>query len=193
MELLLSFHSDETPVQLDVPRGWRHWRGTIAVEGAELEAIEATDFVNPGTQLLEREGNGARFATHTRGDWSSLRLTLSNVQPGAAIVLDLDEARETGSAPPFVRLPVTIPGQRVRLGLADLRRGRLERALPADGYPDDGITLRHIICDGERDVAFSYTDAREPQEGDYYYIRVRQVNDAMAWSSPVWVGGYPSR
>jgi hypothetical protein len=64
-----------------------------------------------------------------------------------------------------VRLPVTIPGQRVRLGLADLRRGRLERALPADGYPDDGITLRHIIRDGERDVAFSYTDAREPQGG----------------------------
>ena len=92
-----------------------------------------------------------------------------------------------------MRLPVTIPGQWVRLGLADLRRGRLERALPADGYPDDGITLRHIIRDGERDVAFSYTDAREPQEGDYYYIRVRQVNDAMAWSSPVWVGGYPSR
>ena len=27
----------------------------------------------------------------------------------------------------------------------------------------------------------------------YYYVRVRQVNDAMAWSSPVWVGGFPSQ
>ena len=106
----------------------------------------------------------------------------------------VDELKsETGSAPPFVRLPVTIPGQKVRLELGDLRRGRLERALPADGYPDDGITLRRIITDGERDVEFSYTDEREPRGGDYYYVRVRQVNDAMAWSSPVWVGGYPSR
>ena len=192
-ELLLSFHSDEIPVQQDAPRGWRHWRGTMAVEGAELQTIEATDFINPGTQFLEPEGNGARFATHTRGDWSSLRVTLSGVQPGAAIVLDLEEARETGSAPPFVRPPSTIPGQRVRLGLADMRRGQLERTLPADGYPEDGITLRRIIRDGERDVEFSYTDEREPGEGDYYYVRVRQVNDAMAWSSPVWVGGYASR
>ena len=113
--------------------------------------------------------------------------------PGAAIVLDLEGALETGSAPPFVRRPVNIPGQRVRLGLADMRRGQLERPLPADGYPEDGVTLRRIIRDGERDVEFSYTDEREPGEGDYYYVRVRQVNDAMAWSSPVWVGGYPSR
>ena len=193
MELLLSFHSDATPLQPDAPRGWRHWRGMMTVEGAELEAIEATDFINPGTQFLEPEGNGARFATHTRGDWSSLRLTLSNVQPGAAIVLDLEEALETGSGPPSVRRHVDIPGQRVRLGLADMRRGQLERLLPADGYPEDGVTLRRIIRDGERDVEFSYTDEREPGEGDYYYVRVRQVNDAMAWSSPVWVGGYASR
>ena len=143
--------------------------------------------------FLEPEGNGARFSTHTRGDWSSLRITLSNVRPGASIVLDLEEARETGSAPPFVRPPLTIPGQRVRLGLADMRRGQLERGLPVDGYPDEGITLRWIISDGERDVEFSYTDEREPREGDYYYVRVRRVNDAMAWSSPVWVGGYASR
>ena len=59
-----------------------------------------------------------------------------------------------------------------------MRRGQLERPLPADGYPEDGVTLRRIIRDGERDVEFSYTDEREPGEGDYYYVRVRQVNDA---------------
>ncbi len=184
---------DETPVPLDAPRGWRHWRGTLTVEGADLDAIEATDFINPGTQFLEHEGNTARFATHTRGDWSSVRMSLSNVRQSAQIVLDLEEARETGSAPPFVRSPVTIPGQTVRLRLSDMRRGRLERALPAEGYENDGVTLRQIIRDGPRDVEFVYTDEREPQEGDYYYVRVRQVNDAMAWSSPIWVGGYSSR
>ena len=163
------------------------------MEGADLDAIRGMDFVNPGTQLLEHDGNGARFATHSRGDTSSLRMTLSNTRQGAAIVLDLDDATETGSAPPFVRTHVTIPGQEVRLRLGDMRRGRLERTLPADGYTDDGITLRQIIREGERDIAFSYTDADDPLAGDYYYVRVRQANDAMAWSSPIWVGGYPSR
>ena len=28
---------------------------------------------------------------------------------------------------------------------------------------------------------------------DYYYVRVTQLNGAHAWSSPVWVGGEPTR
>ena len=65
--------------------------------------------------------------------------------------------------------------------------------LPVADYPDDGILLRRIVTDGVRDVRFSYTDEDDPNQGDYYYVRVRQANDAMAWSSPIWVGGYSSR
>ena len=193
-ELLLSFHSDETPTHPgDAPRGWRHWRGTLRVDGATLDVIRGSDFVNPTTQFLEPGANGAQFATNTRGDTSSLRLTLSDVQPRARLVLDFDDARETGSAPPFYRPPADIEGTEVILRLGDLRTGRLDHAMPADGYPDDGITLRRIIREGVRDVSFTYTDTDDPRQGDYYYVRVRQVNDAMAWSSPIWVGGYPSR
>ena len=151
------------------------------------------DFVNPGTQSLTHSQNTARFVTHTRGDTSSMRLTLTSVQPGATVVLDLEDATETGSAPPFYRLHQTIEGDIVRLRLADLQQGRLDHLMPIDGYPDDGITLRHIVTDGERDLTFSYTDDDSPNQGDYYYVRVRQANDAMAWSSPIWVGGFPSR
>ena len=70
---------------------------------------------------------------------------------------------------------------------------RLERAVPVVDYPDDGLTLRHIVTDGERDISFSHTDERAPNQGDYYYVRVRQANDAVAWSSPIWGGGFPSR
>ena len=192
-ELLLSFYSEETPLHDgDAPRGWRHWRGDLTVTGARVDAISATDHVNPTTQSLERHESGARFTTNTRGEMSSLRLTLSNVQPGAAIVLDLEEASETGSAPPFYRERATIEGGQVRLRLADLRGGRFEHKMPIENYPDDSITLRRIV-DGERDVEFSVTDSDEPRQGDYYYVHVRQLNDAMAWSSPVWVGGYPSQ
>ena len=199
-EWLLSFSSDATPLHPgDAPRGWRHWRGQLRANGAVLESITGTDLVNPTTQHVEIEParNGARFATNTRGDTSSLRMTLSGIRPSASIVLDLEEARETGSAPPFFRPPADIPERRVRLTLS---AGGVDRAMPIDGYPDDRITLRRLIRNGPRDVSFSYTDEDnprtdddDPRQGDYYYVRVRQVNDAMAWSSPVWVGGYPSR
>ena len=192
-EWLLSFSSDAAPLHPgDAPRGWRHWRGRLRVNGAVLEAISGTDFFNPTTQSVEHEPdrNGARFATHTRGDGSSLRMTLSGIRPSASITLDLEEARETGSAPPFFRPPADVPERRVRLTLA---AGGVERDVPAAGYPDDRITLRRLLRGGPRDVSFSHTDDDEPRQGDYYYVRVRQVNDALAWSSPVWVGGYPSR
>ncbi len=64
--------------------------------------------------------------------------------------------------------------------------------MPIEGYAD-GVVLRWIVTDGPRDLRFDYTDDEDPRQGDYYYVRIRQANDAMAWSSPVWVGGYPSR
>ena len=190
-EWLLSFSSGEEPVHLgDAPRGWRHWRGEVRVTGATVDAVSATDFVNPTTQFVERTAAGARFATHTRGDSSSLRFTLSGIRPSVAVAIDLEETRETGSAPPFYRPPAIIPPARLRL---TLNAGGIDRAVPVDDYPDDRVTLRRVIRNGPRDVRFSHTDAENPRQGDYYYVRVRQVNDAAAWSSPVWVGGYPSR
>ena len=190
-EWLLSFASDAAPVHPgDAPRGWRHWRGELRVEGAALAGVTATDFVNPTTQFLERDGNGARFATHTRGDTSSIRMTLSDFRPDAAVRLVLDDTRETGSAPPFFRPPADIEGFRTRL---PLHASGIERTRPADGYPGDRITLRRIARNGPRDVTLRHTDDDDPRQGDYYYVRVQQVNGAMAWSSPVWFGGYPSR
>ena len=134
-ELLLSFHSDATPYHVgDAPRGWRHWRGTLTVEGARLDAVAGTDFVNPTTQLLSHDGNTARVATNTRGDTSSLRLTLSNVQPGTVIALDFEEAMETGSGPPSDRVHQMIAAGQARLRLGDLRDGRLEQPMPIEGY-----------------------------------------------------------
>ena len=193
-DLMVTFYSEETPVHMgDAPRGWRHWRGELAVAGATLVSVEGTDFANPTTQHVDQNGNGATFRTNTRGETSSLLLSVTDVQPGAAIVLELEEAAETGSAPPFYRPRAVIPGGRVRLPLSELRGGRLERLLPIENYPRDSVTLRRVRPDGPRDLTFSYTDTDTPRQGDYYFVRVRQLNDAMAWSSPVWVGGHPSQ
>ena len=62
---------------------------------------------------------------------------------------------------------------------------------PVDAYTDT-VRLRRIITDGQRDIEFTLTDSGERQ-GDYYFVRVVQANDAIAWSSPVWIGGYKSR
>ncbi|MEX2261242.1 MAG: hypothetical protein WD696_04790 [Bryobacteraceae bacterium] len=40
----------------------------------------------------------------------------------------------------------------------------------------------------EKEVSFTYVDNQPKQSGEsYYYVRVIQVDDQMAWSSPIWI------
>jgi hypothetical protein len=39
-----------------------------------------------------------------------------------------------------------------------------------------------------RDVSFEFEDAQPPAGDKYYYVRIIQVDEQMAWSSPVWIG-----
>lgn len=192
---LLSFGSDATPYNPgDNPRGWRHWKGTIEVESAELVDIEGMDFHNAFYQSLTPDPdrpNRFRFATLTRGDTSSIRLRLSGIRRTTALRIQLEETQETGGGPPIYRQHQRIPGGTITLAIRDLERGRLEETLTVDAYTDT-VSLRRQIETGERDVAFELSD-RSDRQGDYYFLRVRQANDAMAWSSPIWIGGFPKR
>jgi hypothetical protein len=47
------------------------------------------------------------------------------------------------------------------------------------------VHTRHPMA---REVSFEFIDP-EPAAGEsYYYIRVTQADDQMAWSSPIWLG-----
>lgn len=192
---LLSFSSPSNPAHPgDNPRGWRLWRGTVEIVNATLAAVVGSDFHNHATQSLEIDAdnpNLIHFATLTRGDASSLMLDLENVKRSSQIRISLAAARETGGAPPLYRRPKLIDAAEVAFELRDLQQGRTQKILRVDDYADT-VTLRRVVLDGEMDVSFTFADEGDRQ-GDYYFIRVKQADDALAWSSPIWVGGYAKK
>ena len=192
-EFMLIFESPSVPYHPgDNPRGWRWWWGTLEVENATVTAAQGTDFDNTGTHSLDlTDGSSIAFRTHTRGDTSSLKLTLADVRRGATLSLKLREGQEFGGGPPRFRTHQTVPAADVVFPLRELEGGMLKRTLEFDGYADT-VTLRRVITDGAMDLTFEVVD-EDQRHGDYYYVRVTQTNDATAWSSPVWVGGYPKR
>ena len=72
-----------------------------------------------------------------------------------------------------------------------MEHGRASASLEQDDYVDV-ISLRSVVNAGPDDVRFEFDELGDGH-GDYYYVRVRQANDAIAWSSPIWIGGYPKR
>ena len=190
---LLTFASESEPVHRgDNPRGWRWWRGTMRIAGADVVGLTPTNFHNANTQNLEKiDDETWRFATYTRGSRSSIALDLTDIARDATIELDLEEGREFGGAPPIFRAPQNVPAASVSLDFRNFVKGELTRALPFGTYVDT-VSLRHTIEAGPRDVSFSFNDSGVSQ-GDFYFVRVTQANDAQAWSSPVWIGGYPKR
>ena len=103
--------------------------------------------------------------------------------------LNLREGREDIDVTPILRPSSKIPGSRQMISMYDLRQGRIMRALSVDGY-EDQISFELVDPDSEVDVGFEFTDETGVREGDYYYVRISQLDDHVAWSSPIFVGGF---
>ncbi len=193
-EFYITFSSESFPMHpQDNPRGTRGWNGRLEIEGADILSFEGSDFLHPEVSNLERDPdnmNALLFSTGTRGDTSSIKLKLANIQRGAQVKLNFNPAREQGSPTRF-RPAARIGRASVTLSFDDLKKGQARKAIPLDVYRDR-VTFRRVINTGEKVVEFALADESQMQ-GDYYYVRVVQANDAMAWSSPIWVGGVATR
>ncbi len=193
--LYLSFNSASVPEQPgDNPRGWRPWQGRIKVLEADLVNVQATDFFNADVQQLkqdEQDPNTVYFSTATRGDNSSIALTLADIKRGARIELALEAATEFGSGPPIFRRHQQVAATSVELTLADVKQDKAQVSLPLGGY-EDIIELRRVVAGGPLEKTFEWQD-QSIRQGDYYYVRATQLDGAMAWTSPIWIGGYPPR
>lgn len=186
----VSFHSESTPHhEHDNPRGWKHWSGTLTIDGATLFTAEAVDFSTPQSQRLEVRPDGKiEFSTMTRGDESSFDLSLTDVEPDAKLTFQLNAGTEYGGGPPTYREHQAFEATTVTLPLQGLDGQPTSRTMPMTDY-DDSIRIRRMNPDAAKDVSFELTDTGTRQ-GDYYFVRATLANDAVAWSSPIWVGGF---
>jgi hypothetical protein len=191
--LLVGFESSsEVPGEARTnPRGYRIWEGVLEIEGATVAGFSTPGFDNLYLERAEVDPDDSdviRFRTETRGRRDTLLLELEGASAATVLRIRLAPTRENfGALPPTGRGPTEIGGADLRLPFADLVDGRLERVLEV-GPHTDRVTLQVVDPEGPTDVDFSFTDLVDPRPGDYYYVRVTQLDGARAWSSPWWVG-----
>ncbi|XOV88452.1 MAG: hypothetical protein ACFHX7_00900 [Pseudomonadota bacterium] len=197
----LTFFSSSEPLdgKTDVPRNGREWIGFLQVTGAEIASLDASNFRNRARQAATINpslANRVDFITWTRGHPSSIDVDLAptDTEDDTSVLLELslaggfEDAAQLGLGRP----PAVIPPARMLFDLAELKAGPVIRQYPVSGY-QDMVVADLVDPNVPREVDFEFVDRRESGEGDYYYVRVTQADDHMAWSSPVYVGGFDLR
>lgn len=193
--VVIGFGSSSEPFFRDNPRGYRPWDGTLVVEGARLASMRTLHFDNRHKEWARIEGEGGnrvRFSTGTRGQADSLLLVLDGASPSTTLSFQLDAAREWGKSPVPVRQPREIAAREFRISLSEMTDGLVRKDL-SDSIDRDAVTVELIGAETPMEAEIEYADAGEMRPGDYYYVRVDQLDGARAYSSPVWVGGEPRR
>ena len=180
--------------QIDNPRPYRIWQGTLEVTGAKVLGVARTGLDNRLLDQLEVDPanpNKMRFSIRTRGRRDTIQLSLDGASASTTLRFELEPTREYGYGQGGVRQPAEHPGRRGRAVPRRARR-RQGRARPSRSSEyTDRITLHVVDAAAPLDQEFEFTDLEGIAPGDYYYVRVNQLDGGRAWSSPWWVGEKP--
>jgi len=141
------------------------WSGALSLSTGRVESVEAVGFDHP-TQGIERATDTVvRWDGATAGNYQGLRLRL-DAPEDAQLRIATD--------------PVTAT---VEPGSIDGDGGRTFDAGPVDRR----LSIRRTGASKTYDTARTLRDEDAPPGRHAYYVRVRQRDGEMAWSSPVFV------
>lgn len=178
--------------QHDLPRNGREWLGYIRLVGGGVAGFDAPGFSNPARQAIAvnpSDRNRVDFLTWTRGGASSFLLEIDGQSEDIVVEANLGGGIEDSDLLPLTRLPAEIPPTRLVVTWPELLAGEVVRAYNVAGY-HDSVTFELVDTDAPASALFEFTDRRDHGSGDYYYLRIYQLDDHVAWTSPVWVGGF---
>ena len=179
--------STEVIGRRQVPRGDRPWKGAISVAGARLVGFDEPWYRHPATYAARLEGGRLGFKLRTRGRSTSLVLRLDGTSPDTKVIVDLEASTELRGSGGYERTPQRLPAAEATFRLGDLLGGVDRKEFRVLEHTDS-LSAQLVASGGALDLDFAYTDRDVAKPGDYYYLRIRQVDGAMAWSSPFWVG-----
>jgi hypothetical protein len=140
------------------------WSGGVALDRGEITGATAVGIDRPTDGITVREPTAVRWTATTTGNHQAVRLAVDA----------LDDAT----------LSVATEPATLDAALDDVDRDGRQVAAPG---LNAALELRRVGAGGPRDVAPTLSDP-EPLAGTHpYYVRVRQADGEMAWSSPTFV------
>jgi hypothetical protein len=187
MWVRIGFESPSEVSSYARPRGGRVWDGSIRVRGGRIDTVTAPGLENRFHEDAARTwSRGAEFLVITRGRMDAVGLELDGVKEDTELEIRVAEGTsgfegvETPAIDESITVGDAVDGPVVR---------RFEVVDPVTGTVSiDSITVQVFDPSDSLDQSFEFSDLGPARPGDYYYLRVTQIDGGRAWSSPWWVG-----
>ncbi len=163
--------------------GWDRtadWNFEVEVENGRIEDLQ-TCFCTGPLDENRRDRVAERSERHVRViSFTSLKQQVDDFSQ-KGIVLKLEGGPDT-----ILHFRVTAPAevsQTFSLGsLAESNEPIFTRP-----FPWESAMVRRVVFADRYRTAFSVDDTGTGERDDWYYLRVVQANEQLAWSSPIWV------
>jgi hypothetical protein len=140
------------------------WDGRLFVEGGRILDAQPYAFDHPDEGILQWDAGHVAWRSRTAGDEDGIELTLDDAHRGV------------------LKLQTAIAG--FELPLLGLER---ERVYDCGGIARRVVVSRLSEAAAPRTVRLEWTDEAPPKRESAYYLRVKQVDGALAWTSPIFI------
>ena len=140
------------------------WDGRLSLSEARILASEPVAFVQNRDRFLESTESGISWSLYTAGDSRGFNLEFGGED--GEMQIQTKHAELQGRIRNFLEKPALVEA------------GRLGQRIEVGKTP---------AMDGPWEARFEYIDNDAPSGLNTYWVRVVQVNQEKAWSSPVWV------
>ncbi|MDA1300012.1 MAG: hypothetical protein O2868_08030 [Proteobacteria bacterium] len=189
-QLVIRLRSSVEPLSypFELPRAGREWIGYVRASGADISPRQRDRGGDEFNRVVPNPAETGRvdFISHTQGGSHSIALNIDPRSDDPTFELHImaglpDEASlEPAPATPAIRQVVS---------LSELQDGPFRKTFGAAGFTDEveiELLDRAVIST----FPFLFSDRQSTRAGDYYYVRVNGLDGQVAWTSPVYVGGF---
>lgn len=170
-------------------RARMQWDGSLRIDGARIVDAIPWAFDSPDETLTPNGDNGVAWRSVTAGDPDGVILALEGLDsPGGRDSPVGRESPEHGNRPdPFAQASLSFSSSPLSVHCPLGSIGSSGWAFELQD-PWRRLELRRLpLADPPLGVAFEFED-QEPTTGAHaYWVRVRQLDGAVAWSSPIFV------
>lgn len=159
--------------------------GSLTPSAGRLQLIRPLH-LDVAFEHIGQNGDAIHWRTAAvSNDREALLADLSGVT-GDSLMFEIDEA---DFGPMEVRIPLSQLREKGFFAWSSRGHGKAKHSYLAKMGVEPRFFLEAELINPEAamDFEFAYEERTEPKPGDYYYLRVEQLDTNLAWSSPIWI------